>query len=147
MTRGSIALPLLAAALLVSVVITGVMWTRTIEVRVPDDFHGLIRVTSDPSAKPPSVGLFRLVLHVPASGKLVIPDFDVIRRLHRQVAYRCDGSPLPVVLPGDPPRDGVAFQVMNTPPTPQVFYYVGTDKELLAFLIEQGTRLYSVNAE
>ena len=135
----------LAVAFLVLIAITGLVWTRTVEVRVPNHFHGLIRVTSDPAAKPPSIGLFRLVLHVPASGELTIPDLDIIRRFHREVACRFSGSPLPVVLPGDD-WHGVALHVMNTPPTPQVFYYVGTREELLRFLAEAHDRLYSVHA-
>jgi hypothetical protein len=145
MTRGHIGTRIAAVALLALVVITGVVWTRTIEVRVPDDFHGLIRVTCDPTAKPLSAGLFRLVLDVPASGEVAIPDLDVIRRFHRQVARRFNGSPLPLGFPGQPSH-GVALHVMNTPPTPQVFYYVGTREELLQFLTRAGHRLYSVRA-
>jgi hypothetical protein len=134
-----------AAAFLFVIVILGVAWSRTIEMRIPDGFHGFIRVTVDPAAKPPSIGLLRLVVHVPASGATSLPTLDIFRRFHHQSAITSSGVRLPLVLPGDR-YEGRAFHIMNTPPTPQVFFYVGTREELLAFLATSERRLYAVDA-
>jgi len=125
------------------VVACAVIWSRNVEVIVPKDFRGLIRVRPNPSAASPTMGWFKLVVEVPPSGELFLPSLDVLRRLHRQRSSFSDGSSLPFVFPGDS-FEGVAFQVMNTPPTQQVFYYVGTRDELIEYLKVNRQRLYSV---
>lgn len=132
------------ACLTLLVVVCAVMWSRNIEVRVPKDFRGLVRIKPDPEARAPKVGFFKLVVQVSESGELALPSLDVVRRMHHQKASFSDGSPLPVALPGDV-FSGIALQVMNTPTTQQVFYFVGTRDELIAYLKENGDRLYSVH--
>ena len=87
-----------------------------------------------------------MVVHVPESGELQLPDPDVVRRVHRQTAVFSDGTPLPVALPGDT-FEGLALWVMNTPPTQQVFWFVGTKDEAIAYLKTNGDRLYSIDEE
>jgi len=133
-----------SACLVLLVLICVIMWSRNIEVRIPKDFRGLVRIRPDPAASAPKVGFFKLVVEVPVSGELTLPSLDVVRRMHRQKASFSDGAPLQVALPGDV-FSGIALRVMNTPPTQQVFYFVGTREELIAYLKENGDRLYSVH--
>jgi hypothetical protein len=132
------------ACLVLLVLICAIMWSRNFEVRVPKDFRGLVRIRPDPAAPAPKVGFFKLVVQVPESGEVTLPSLDVVRRMHHQKASFSDGSPLQVALPGDV-FSGIALQVMNTPPTQQVFYFVGTREELITYLKEDGDRLYTVH--
>ena len=139
-------LALSAALCLASVATCLIIWARNVEIRVSSGFQGLIRITADVAAGNPEIGFLKLVVNVPESGEVKVANLNIVRRMHRQTASFTDGSPLPVSFPGDQGL-GVALHVMNTPPTPQVFYFVGTRDELVAYLAENESHLYAVQRE
>lgn len=134
----------MAVCLALTGVVCLVIWTRNVELEVPADFRGLIRFRSDSSALPPKIGFFKLVVQVPESGDGRLPHLDVLRRVHHLKALSSNGSRLPVAFPGDR-STSIALHVMNTPPTDQVYYFVGNRDQLLIYLREHGNRLYSTH--
>jgi hypothetical protein len=119
-----------------------VLSSRTVEIVVPVGFRGLVRIDQNPSAPPMQKTIWKRIVSIPRSGETTIPSLDVLLRPHRERASFSDGSPLRVVFPGEI-ATGVALQAMNTPPTAQIFYFVGTRDELLRYLELHWENLYS----
>ncbi|MGH8016820.1 MAG: hypothetical protein ACREIA_00785 [Opitutaceae bacterium] len=137
-----------AALFIVGVIVTLVLFAgifvlkiRFVELEVPVGFRGLIRINQAAGAGGIEREVLRSVIRIPASGEVKVDSLAVFRRLHRLTARYADGRPIEVVLPGDE-FPGDALWQMDTPPTDNIYYFVGTREELISFISEKQKQLY-----
>ena len=75
---------------------------------LPDAYRGAFTVGAEPSTPTPPIDDGRLVLAVPESGRLQIPDTAPLEQWHQSTAATRSGTPLPI---GSDQADPAVFYV------------------------------------